>query len=553
MFAFAAAGRRALARELSRIAELAPWLSDGELHDLACQAGRAVAGPGQVRAGLVANGQDELARLAKEAVALLPGLRQHSLVAAPGIAMSDDGRGRVALLFPGEGGSLSGPASATTPAEATAHDPATHPAVVAASLANLRWLDELGLKATAAVGHGLGEITALVWAGCLAEADAARLVTQRAAVLAAPSAEQTALVCVDADGPTAQRLCEASGLVVAAYNGPRCHVLAGPVAAALGLARRLAGDGIPARLLDSPQDCYSRHGSARAAAMGSVVREFSFQPPSRRLISTITGAELTADGDLGSMLCSQLTSPVAFAPALEVATADADLLIETGPGQELSRLAADCSDVPALSLAAGRADQDATARAAAALFASGAVPTLAPLFDASPARPIDIWRERVFIPSPCGTAPPRGTTAADRVPTGDAEERTAAGDPATAGGATGPGGGAGAPAAPAAAEPGATTGGAGQQPAARVPGPAPQPSAGPPSEATPNATAGPAASSGSPAGTASQPVGQPAGPASRPPPSLRPRPRPALPQGTAARPVPAPRKIPAHQQVPTQR
>ena len=412
-FTFAAANRRALARELSRVADLAPWLSDGEIHDLACQAGRAAAGPGQIRAGLVASTQDQLARVAREAVALLPGLRPGKLAMAPGIAMADGGRGRVVLLFPGEGACLPGPASATRPNDAGTHDPALHPAVLAASLAGLRWLEDLEPAAAAGVGHGLGEITGLVWAGCLAEPDAVRLVAQRAALLASSPAGQTALVCVDTDGPKAEHLCAASGLVIAAYNGPRCHVLAGPVAAVRDLARRLAEAGVPARLLDAPRACYSPAMADRVAPMRSVLREFAFRPPSRRLLSTITGTDVAAADDIGALLCAQMTSPVAFAGALGLATADADLLIETGPGQGLSCLAADCCDVPALSLAAGPADDDATAQVAAALFASGAVATLAPLSAARPARPIDIWRERVFIPSPCGTTPTRGAVAAE--------------------------------------------------------------------------------------------------------------------------------------------
>ncbi len=402
--AFAVSGpdRQALAGELTRIAELAPWLSDGELHDLACQYGRATASPDCVRAGLVADSQDQLAQAAREALALLAGLDRGKLVTAPGIVMADRGRGRVALLFPGEGSLPPRPAHPGSGTGAGAHDPALHPAVVAASLSALAWLNGLGVTAVAAAGHGLGEITGLVWAGCLTEAGATRLVTQRAALLAVPSAEPTALVCVDAGGPESEALCAASGLVIAAYNGPRCHVLAGPAAAVRDLAERLAEDGVPARLLDSPIALYSPALADRVTPMRSVVREFSFRPPARRLISTVTGAEVTSGDDIAAMLCTQLTSPVLFARALERTAAEADLLIETGPGRKLSCLAADCSDLPAFSLASGRRDESATAHAAAALFGSGAVPTLAPLFAGRLARPIDIWRERIFIPSPCG-------------------------------------------------------------------------------------------------------------------------------------------------------
>ena len=419
-FAISGPDRQALGRELSRIAELAPWLSDGELHDLACQYGRATAGRDCVRAGLVAGSQDQLAHAAREALALLDGLPAGKLTTAPGISLADRGRGQVGLLFPGEGSAPPGAAHQAGGTGADAPDPGLHTAAVAVSLSALEWLAGLGVDAAAAVGHGLGEITGLVWAGCLAETDAARLVAQRAAVLAVPPAEQTAMVCVDTGGAEAEALCAGSDLVIAAYNGPRCHVLAGPAEAVRDLAQRLAEDGVPARLLDWPLALYSPTTADRVAPMRSVVREFTFRPPARRLISTITGTEVTADDDLAAMLCTQLTSPVLFTRALGQVAAVADLLIETGPGRQLATLAADHSDLPVFSLAADRPDENSTAQAAAALFASGAVATLAPLFAGRLARPIDIWRERVFIPSPCGTPAQDGdSTGAGRLTTDD--------------------------------------------------------------------------------------------------------------------------------------
>lgn len=414
-FVFSAGDCPALARELSRIADLAPWLSDGEFHDLACQSGLRAAVQGPTRAGLAASTQDQLAQLAREALGMLPGLHRGTLAVAPGLFLADGARGRVTLLVPGEGSSVTpGPVPETFTGDAGAYDPALHSGIAAASLAGLRWLDELGVTAAAAIGHGIGEITGLVWAGCLPETEAARLVAQRAALLAAPAtppAERTAMLCVDADGRRAQDLCSGTGLTVCADNGPRCHVLAGPAAAVREAARRLTEEGVPARLLDAPQACYAPTQADRVSPLRSVLREFSFRPPARRLISTVTGADLTAAGDVASLLCTQLISPVAFAGPLAAAAAESDLLLETGPGHGLSRLAADCCDVPTVSLAAGRGDERAVAQAAAALFAVGAVGTLRPLFTARPARPVDIWRERVFIPSPCGAAPVRGTVS----------------------------------------------------------------------------------------------------------------------------------------------
>jgi enediyne polyketide synthase len=398
VFAFSGGDRERLAWELARVSELAPWLSEGEFHDLACQAGRGPDAPGPVRAALVASDPGQLGRLARDAAELLPGLAAGKVATVPGLFAADGAQGRVTLLFPGEGSG--------------GYDPARQPAIVAASLAGLRWLEQLGVTAVAGAGHGLGELTGLVWAGCLTEAEVSRLVSGRAEVLAGAAAGEAALVCVDADEAAARRWCREGGLAISAYHGPRSHVLAGPATAVRDLARRLAEEGIPACVLDCAHGLYSPSMAGPAAALRSVLAQVSFRPPARRLFSTITGSELAADTDLKALLGTHLTSPVRFSEALARAGAGADLLVETGPGGELARLAAGCCEVPVVSLAAGPGDAGCAAVVAAGLFAAGAVDSLRPLFVARAARPIDIWRERVFIANPCGAAAPRGTLAA---------------------------------------------------------------------------------------------------------------------------------------------
>jgi enediyne polyketide synthase len=384
------------------------------MHDLACQAGLRAGQRGTLRVALVAGTQAELARRAREAAELLPGLAPGKLAALPGIYAAERGRGRAVLLFPGESGSLTGHLGQPPASAPGTYDTDLHPAIVAASLPKLRWLTRLGLVPTGGLGHGLGEITALVWAGCLAEQDAARLVAQRAAVLAAQPGERTAMLRLDADGETAERLCARTGLVIAAYNGPRCHVLAGPAGVVRDLAGELAGEGIPATVLDSPQAFYSPAMADRVPPLRSILREFSLRPPQRTVWSTITGKKLTSGDDIPSLLCDQVVSPFRFAGPLAAAAADADLLIETGPGQSLSLLAADCCARPVLSLG-GRPEEEAAAQVAAALFAASAIPSLAPLLTGRAARRIDIWRERIFIPSPCGAAA-EGRAASASVP-----------------------------------------------------------------------------------------------------------------------------------------
>ena len=190
IFAISGPDRETVAAQLAGVARAATGLSDSELGDLACQLGRQ-ASRGPVRVAIVTASQDELARLSREAAELLPRLRTGQLTARPGLFAADGATGQVVLLFPGE--------ASTTAAGQDWPGPGSQPAIVQASLSALRWLDTLGVRATAALGHGVGEITGLVWAGSLAESDAAALVAQRAAVLAAPGTRRTAMICLAAE------------------------------------------------------------------------------------------------------------------------------------------------------------------------------------------------------------------------------------------------------------------------------------------------------------------------------------------------------------------
>ena len=394
IFAFSGPDRETVAAQLAGVARLAAGMSDSELGDLACQLGRQAAS-GPVRVALVTASQDELARLGREAAGLLPGLGAGQLAARPGLFAADGAAGRVVLLFPGE--------ASTTAAGQDWPGPGPEPSILEASLAALRWLDTLGVRARAALGHGVGEITGLVWAGSLSRAEAAGLVAQRATVLATPGGRRTALVCLAADADSALALEPGGQLVIAAYHGPRCHVLGGPAEPVHDVARRAAEEGIQAYVLDVPHALHSPAMADRVTPLRGVLAGVSFAAPGRRLISTVTGQALTSAAGLAELLCDQLVSPVRFAEALGEAELEADLLLDTGPGQAMAALAAGCSTVPAVSLASGPGSPPAQ-DAAAALFAAGAIASLSPLLAGRPSRPIDTSRDRVLITNPYALA-----------------------------------------------------------------------------------------------------------------------------------------------------
>lgn len=326
--------RRALIGTLTRIADVAPWLSDSQLHDLACQLAIEAADQGRVKVAIVATRPEQLGRLATEAITIVPKLTSGLVSTRPGIFAADDADGQVTLLLAGR------PQDPAQPAE----DQLRRALIV------LRRLDELGVQPAAVVGHGVGELAGLVWAGCISAADARTLNGLRTAALTAP--------VTAAPGNLSSAIDEFAGFE---FGAPRCRLYSGGTGAELVSATQIATN-LSADLLNS------RSAASTDQQLGTAVR------------SAAAGASLLLqagrDRDLTRAI-GQLAAPV------------------PGPGQR-RKIAVVCID-------GDPADNGCLARAAAALFAAGALTKADLLYAASPARPIDIWREQVFITHPCQT------------------------------------------------------------------------------------------------------------------------------------------------------
>lgn len=362
LFVLRGRDRQALAATLERIAGVAPHLADcerddlaGQLwHDTAAASKGAPGADGEIRVAVVARDARQLAERARVAADLTSVVRTGPVIGGAGVHVSCGAAGRVVLVFPG-GAATAAAGSAT----------------LARSLRALRWLDRLGVTPVAAVGHGLGEIAGLVWAGSLPATEAARLVAQHGEVRRGAGGMQAAVVRVGADAAAAAALSDSCGLAVAAYEGPRSQVLAGSVAAVRELTRQAAATGIAAEVLDAGHALYTPAMAPFVAPLRSVLSQIRFGPPRRRLVSTVTARSLTSADDIAELLCAQLTSPVRFGDALQAAAADADLLFLAGHDESLAALA---SDFPATTFASGPAGGDDDAACVAALFAAGAMP-----------------------------------------------------------------------------------------------------------------------------------------------------------------------------------
>ncbi|WP_189046880.1 type I polyketide synthase [Micromonospora sonchi] len=434
-------GPDALRERLEQLRSAVAGLAFADLADLAATLHRQQRGRAY-RAALVARTPREAERaLEAAAAALAPG--------APG-RLVDPGRGvfvgrvtrpvRVGFLFPGQGsgqgwgggalrrrftevddvwratGDVPGGDRAASAATAAAQ-----PRIVTGSVGALRVLDALDIDATVAVGHSLGELTALHWAGCLDEGELRDLVAARGQLMAS-LARPGAMAGVIGDPTETAALLDGTGAVVAGYNGPRQTVVAGTDDAVGEVARRASLAGLACTRLDVSHAFHSPLMAPAAEAFGERLRSCRFGPPLRRVASTVTGIVLPPDTDLVELLHQQIEAPVRFTVALARAAVEVDLFVEVGPGQVLTRLARDqMPDLPALALDTDAESLVGLLTAVGAVYVLGGPASYPALFEDRFTRPLDLERPGTFFANPCESAPQVAVPATAASPTPTAE------------------------------------------------------------------------------------------------------------------------------------
>ena len=427
----AAPDAAALAEQAERLAVVTARSSRAELADLAAELRRRLV-PGAARAAVVAakpaDAADGLRRLAgwlRQGETSRLDVRHGVFL---GVGRHGPGGPRIGFLFPGQGSpshlgggilrrrfeeldAVYGPAGLEREADAVdaTHTAVAQPAILAHSLAGLWLLDRLGLRAAVAVGHSLGEIAALHWAGAFDAGAALRLARVRGEAMADLPGETGAMASLGADPAVVEAILAAGGsggAVVAAYNGPRRTVISGSVAAVEAAAERARDRDVTVTRLRVSHAFHSPLMTGAAPRLAAELDAVAPRSLAKAVASTVTGGWLAADADLRALLISQLTSPVRFAEALATAEDGVDLWIEVGPGRALSELAGEALPAaPVIAMDAGGPSVAGLLKAAGAAFALGTPLDMAVLFEGRFTRPFDPDRVPKFLINPCELAP----------------------------------------------------------------------------------------------------------------------------------------------------
>jgi enediyne polyketide synthase len=428
-FFFAAPTADALLPGIERLARRAATLSASEMVDAAA-ACAADLSEGACRVAVLARDGEELAHAlgrAMEAIRTGETLRDP----AGGVFAASAGRSpRLGFVFPGQGAPSrpdggSWPAEVAGLAELLSEVPAegradpsgtqvAQPAIVAASVAALQRLAAHGIDAGIAVGHSLGEITALVWSGALEEREAVRLAARRGVLMARHGAPGGAMLRLDCSAGRAARMIAATPLVIACENAAEETVVSGPAPDIHALRARAEAEGVAATPLTVSHAFHSPMVEGAADPLGEALADVRLRPPRRAFVSSVLGAAVPPAADLAALLVRQVGAPVRFRQALDILQESCDLVIEVGPGGGLTRLVLE-RGLPGISVDACGVSSEAFARTLALAFSFGAAVDPGAFFAERRVRAIDLGAVPSFLANPCGRGPsasaPRAATA----------------------------------------------------------------------------------------------------------------------------------------------
>ena len=215
-------------------------------------------------------------------------------------------------------------------------------AIFVCSVAAWRVLEEAGLAFEVAVGHSLGEYSALVATGQVAFADALRVVEARGRAMWECGQRQAGAMAaiIGLSDDEVDAVCaEVDGVWVANYNCPGQVVVSGSPEA-VEAASRLALDRGARRTLALPVSgaFHSPLVAGAAGELRSALTEVAFGVAARGRFFSTTELRYPEPQDMEETLVRQLTSPVRFTQSMRALLPELASAVEVGPGGVLSGL-----------------------------------------------------------------------------------------------------------------------------------------------------------------------------------------------------------------------
>ena len=217
----------------------------------------------------------------------------------------------------------------------------TQAAMVTASIAMMRVLEENGINPDVAAGLSLGEYCALAAAGVMSDKDAIRTVRQRGILMqeAVPVGEGAMAAILALDAAAIEEVTGAmEGVWIANYNCPGQIVISGEKAAVEEACEKLKAAGAKrAVMLNVSGPFHSGMLADAGEKLGEVLSQVELHEPQIPYVANVTAQYVKSAAEVKELLTRQVSSSVRWQQSVEAMIADGvDTFIEIGPGKTLA-------------------------------------------------------------------------------------------------------------------------------------------------------------------------------------------------------------------------
>ncbi len=217
----------------------------------------------------------------------------------------------------------------------------TQPALFAIEYALGKLWISWGVVPEILMGHSIGEIAMACLAGVFSLEDAVKLVSARASLMQELPKGGTMMAFSCTELQATKAIGSFDLVSVAAINSSNQVVVSGRIDQVEAVKKRLAKQGIEGKKLRVSHAFHSPLMRSMLEAFETVLKELTFEKPTYRMISTVTGQEVTDEMSNKVYWLSHVTATVHFQKGLEsLLENECNTFIEIGPQATLLGLLA---------------------------------------------------------------------------------------------------------------------------------------------------------------------------------------------------------------------
>lgn len=224
------------------------------------------------------------------------------------------------------------------------------PAIIQNSLLSVELLEKFGVEAQWAMGHSLGEIGALSWAGVMDSDTAIQVAKERGFAMSEFGEKNGAMLALKCDEKTLHQLIEDRQVAITGFNGVGNYVVGGDMGEVNEVQKKALEHSVHNVKLKVSHAFHTPMMKTAAEYFNAALKKWVFEAPEKEVVSTVIGEKLGSEVDIKELLFNQIEAPVRFTQSIENIKNDTSYLIEVGPGNTLNRSLQDYQEFDVVSL-----------------------------------------------------------------------------------------------------------------------------------------------------------------------------------------------------------